>query len=85
MATTIEVRVPDIDDFKDISIIEMLVKPGDSVREEQSVVTSTDTPGASIIRFSASGEINDGVCAKAATATATMAAPRRAAAPRFGA
>jgi pyruvate/2-oxoglutarate dehydrogenase complex dihydrolipoamide acyltransferase (E2) component len=39
MATTIEVRVPDIGDFRDIPIIEMLVKPGDLVKEEQSVVT----------------------------------------------
>jgi pyruvate dehydrogenase E2 component (dihydrolipoamide acetyltransferase) len=39
MSTTIEVRVPDIGDFKDIPIIEMLVKPGDVVKKEQSVVT----------------------------------------------
>jgi pyruvate dehydrogenase E2 component (dihydrolipoamide acetyltransferase) len=39
MATTIEVRVPDIGDFHDIPVIEMLVKPGDSVTKEQSVVT----------------------------------------------
>jgi pyruvate/2-oxoglutarate dehydrogenase complex dihydrolipoamide acyltransferase (E2) component len=39
MATTIEVRVPDIGDFKNIPVIEMLVKPGDSVKEEQAIVT----------------------------------------------
>jgi pyruvate dehydrogenase E2 component (dihydrolipoamide acetyltransferase) len=39
MSTTIEVRVPDIGDFKDIPVIEMLVNPGDLVKEEQPVVT----------------------------------------------
>ena len=31
MADTIEIRVPDIGDFKDIPVIDVLVKPGDSV------------------------------------------------------
>jgi pyruvate dehydrogenase E2 component (dihydrolipoamide acetyltransferase) len=39
MTTTIEVCVPDSRDFKDIPVIEILVKPGDSVKEEQPVVT----------------------------------------------
>ena len=36
---SIEVRVPDIGDFKDVAVIELLVKPGDSVNVEQSLVT----------------------------------------------
>ena len=35
----IEVVVPDIGDFKDVAVIEILVKPGDSVALEQSLVT----------------------------------------------
>ena len=35
----IEVKVPDIGDFKDVPIIEILVKPGDSVSAEQSLMT----------------------------------------------
>ena len=35
----IEVKVPDIGDFKDVPIIEILVKPGESVKAEQSLVT----------------------------------------------
>jgi len=35
----IEVKVPDIGDFKDIPVIEVLVKPGDSVEKEDSLVT----------------------------------------------
>ncbi|MEJ8840524.1 dihydrolipoyl dehydrogenase [Ramlibacter sp. AN1133] len=38
MATT-EVKVPDIGDFKDVAVIELLVKPGDTVKVEQSLVT----------------------------------------------
>ena len=34
-----EVRVPDIGDFKDVEVIEVLVKPGDSVQKEQSLIT----------------------------------------------
>ena len=35
----IEIKVPDIGDFKDVPIIEILVKPGDSVTAEQSLMT----------------------------------------------
>jgi pyruvate dehydrogenase E2 component (dihydrolipoamide acetyltransferase) len=35
----VEVKVPDIGDFKNVEIIEVLVKPGDTVRVEQSLVT----------------------------------------------
>lgn len=35
----VEVKVPDIGDFKDVEIIELLVKPGDTVAVEQSLVT----------------------------------------------
>ena len=36
---TIEVKVPDIGDFKDVPVIEVLVKPGDVVKAEDSLVT----------------------------------------------
>ena len=36
---TIEVKVPDIGDFKDVEVIEVLVKPGDRVEKEQSLVS----------------------------------------------
>src|ERR1700704_3098473 len=35
----VEVKVPDIGDFKDVEIIELLVKPGDTVKAEQSLLT----------------------------------------------
>jgi len=34
-----EVLVPDIGDFKDVDVIEILVKPGDTVTKEQSLIT----------------------------------------------
>ena len=39
MPSQIEVKVPDIGDFKDVEVIEVLVKPGDTVAKEQSLVT----------------------------------------------
>ena len=35
----IQVKVPDIGDFKDVAVIEVLVKPGDTVKVEQSLIT----------------------------------------------
>jgi hypothetical protein len=34
-----EVKVPDIGDFKNVEVIEVLVKPGDAVSKEQSLIT----------------------------------------------
>ena len=39
MADTIEIKVPDIGDFTDIPVIDVLVKPGDSVNKEDSLIT----------------------------------------------
>lgn len=39
MPETIEVKVPDIGDFTDVPVIEVLVKPGDQVNAEDSLIT----------------------------------------------
>lgn len=39
MMSTIDVKVPDMGDFKDVPVIQVLVKPGDAVRAEDSLVT----------------------------------------------
>src|SRR5580658_2886452 len=39
MSDTIEVRVPDIGDFKDVPVIEVLVKTGDRVKKNDSLIT----------------------------------------------
>ena len=35
----IEVKVPDIGDFKDVAVIEVFVKSGDAIKVEQSLIT----------------------------------------------
>ena len=37
--SAIEVRIPDIGDFKDVPVIEILVKPGETIAKEQSLIT----------------------------------------------
>jgi len=39
MSQTMEVKVPDIGDFKDVAVIEVFVKAGDKVEAEQSLIT----------------------------------------------
>ncbi|MGE0874683.1 MAG: dihydrolipoyl dehydrogenase [Burkholderiales bacterium] len=39
MTALVEVKVPDIGDFKDVEVIEILVKPGDRVTKEQSLIS----------------------------------------------
>lgn len=47
MTQTVEIKVPDIGDFKDVPIVEILVAPGDQVEKETSLVT-LETEKASI-------------------------------------
>ena len=35
----VEIKVPDIGDFSEVAVIELLVKPGDTVKAEQSLIT----------------------------------------------
>jgi pyruvate dehydrogenase E2 component (dihydrolipoamide acetyltransferase) len=39
MSNLVEVKVPDIGDFKNVPVIEVLVKPGDSIKAEESILT----------------------------------------------
>jgi len=39
MAAPVDIKVPDIGDFKDVEVIEVLVKPGDAVAKEQSLIS----------------------------------------------
>ena len=39
MANTIEVKVPDIGDYSDVPVIEVLVAVGDTVKKDQGLVT----------------------------------------------
>src|SRR3989442_418689 len=56
--STIDVKVPDIGDFKDVPVIEVFVKPGDTVKAEDSLVTlesdkatmDVPSPGAGVVK-----------------------------------
>ncbi|OGT19470.1 MAG: dihydrolipoyl dehydrogenase [Gammaproteobacteria bacterium RBG_16_57_12] len=39
MSKIIEIKVPNIGDFKDVEVVEVLVKPGDSIKPEDSLIS----------------------------------------------
>ncbi|HMO47582.1 MAG TPA: dihydrolipoyl dehydrogenase [Rubrivivax sp.] len=55
----IEVKVPDIGDFKDVAVIELLVKPGDAVQAEQSLITVESDKASMEIPSSAAGTVKE--------------------------
>ncbi len=57
--STIEVKVPDIGDFTDIPIIEIFVKPGDSVKAEDSLVTLESDKATMDVPSPAAGTVKE--------------------------
>jgi pyruvate dehydrogenase E2 component (dihydrolipoamide acetyltransferase) len=55
----VEVRVPDIGDFKDVAVIEVFVKPGDSIKLEQSLITVESDKASMEIPSSAAGVLKE--------------------------
>ncbi|MCF8161077.1 MAG: dihydrolipoyllysine-residue acetyltransferase [Polaromonas sp.] len=55
----VEVRVPDIGDFKDVTVIEIMVKPGDVVKVEQSLITVESDKASMEIPSSAAGVVKE--------------------------
>jgi pyruvate dehydrogenase E2 component (dihydrolipoamide acetyltransferase) len=55
----IEVKVPDIGDFKDVAVIELLVKPGDKVAVEQSLITVESDKASMEIPCSHAGVVKE--------------------------
>jgi dihydrolipoamide dehydrogenase len=55
----IDVQVPDMGDFKDVAIIEVLVKPGDTVKAEQSLVTVESDKASMEIPSSHAGVVKE--------------------------
>src|SRR6478609_2011859 len=55
----IEVKVPDIGDFDEVSVIELLVKPGDTVKAEQSLVTVESDKASMEIPSSTAGVVKE--------------------------
>jgi dihydrolipoamide dehydrogenase len=52
-----EVKVPDIGDFKEVEVIEVLVKPGDAVSKEQSLITLESDKATMEIPSPAAGKV----------------------------
>ena len=92
----IEVQVPDIGDFKDVAVIELLVKPGDVVKAEQSLITvesdkaSMEIPSSHAgmvkeLKLAVGDTVNQGTLIllldAVGAASASAAAPAKAAAP----
>ncbi|WP_374668381.1 biotin/lipoyl-containing protein, partial [Ramlibacter sp.] len=59
MSSLIEVKVPDIGDFKEVAVIEVLVKPGDTVKVEQSLVTVESDKASMEIPSSHAGVVKE--------------------------
>lgn len=57
MANVIEVTVPDIGDFKNIPVIEVFVKPGDTVKAEDSLMTLESDKATMDVPSPASGVV----------------------------
>lgn len=55
----IEVQVPDIGDFDEVGVIEVLVKAGDSVKVEQSLITVESDKASMEIPSSAAGVVKE--------------------------
>ena len=55
--STLELKVPDIGDFKDVEVIEVLVERGDTVEAEQSLITIESDKASMEIPASAGGTI----------------------------
>ena len=54
---TIELKVPDIGDFAEVEVIELLVSPGDTVKVEQSLLTVESDKASMEIPASVAGRI----------------------------
>ncbi len=55
----VEVKVPDIGDFKDVAVIELMVKPGDTIKVEQSLITVESDKASMEIPSSHAGVVKE--------------------------
>src|SRR6478672_8261654 len=57
--STVEVKVPNIGDFKDVEIIELLVQPGDTIKVDQSLATVESDKASMEIPSSHAGVVKE--------------------------
>jgi pyruvate/2-oxoglutarate dehydrogenase complex dihydrolipoamide acyltransferase (E2) component len=55
----IDIKVPDIGDFDEVAVIELLVKPGDTVKVEQSLITVESDKASMEIPSSHAGVVKE--------------------------
>ena len=55
----IDIKVPDIGDFKEVAVIELLVKPGDTIKVEQSLITVESDKASMEIPSSHAGVVKE--------------------------
>jgi pyruvate dehydrogenase E2 component (dihydrolipoamide acetyltransferase) len=55
----VEIKVPDIGDFKEVEVIELLVKPGDPIKAEQSLITVESDKASMEIPSSQGGVVKE--------------------------
>jgi len=55
----IEIKVPDIGDFAEVTVIELMVKPGDTVKAEQSLITVESDKASMEIPCSHAGVVKE--------------------------
>jgi biotin carboxyl carrier protein len=55
----IEIKVPDIGDFDEVAVIELLVKPGDTIKAEQSLITVESDKASMEIPSSHAGVVKE--------------------------
>lgn len=58
-SSLVDIKVPDIGDFDEVSVIEVLVKPGDTIKAEQSLITVESDKASMEIPSSAAGVVKD--------------------------
>jgi pyruvate dehydrogenase E2 component (dihydrolipoamide acetyltransferase) len=56
---TVEVTVPDIGDFKEVEVIELMVKPGDTIKVDQSLITVESDKASMEIPSSHAGVVKE--------------------------
>src|SRR4030095_5175969 len=57
--STVDVKVPDIGDFKDVPVIDIMVKPGDSVKAEDSLVSLESDKATMDVPAPFAGKVKD--------------------------
>jgi pyruvate dehydrogenase E2 component (dihydrolipoamide acetyltransferase) len=57
--SVLEIKIPDIGDFKEVEVIELLVKPGDTIKADQSLITVESDKASMEIPSSHAGVVKE--------------------------